>query len=268
MGRKTQHILVLIQDQNYIRKAIVHAFKLASIFKTEIAFTQISKNTSDKKLPISLIDELNTENIAYKEISLGNLALEPNNTIKQLEAIFIVTEFAKGKLSTFKRNEVFKYLYKAKIPSILLGEKSEVKCNYQNITVPVDFKRETKEKMIWASYFGRFNQAVIHLFVANHKAESAQRKIKATLIFTKRMYEQFKFDYKIVKSERSSNWLRQDAYSFSEQFHSDLMVLLSQKNDGLLNKYFGPNEIKTFLRKKRNPILFINPLKDYYLPCN
>lgn len=268
MGRKTQHILVFIQDQNYMRKAIVHAFKLASIFKTEVAFAQISKSTSNNKLPISLIDELNTENIAYKEISLGNLAIEPNNTIQQLEAIFIVTEFAKGKLSAIKQNEVFNYLYKAKIPSILLGEKSEENCNYQNITVPVDFKRETKEKMIWASYFGRFNQAVIHLFVANHKTESAQRKIKATLIFTKRMYEQFNFDYKIVKSERSSNCLKQDAYSFSEQFHSDLIVLLSQKNDGLLNKYFGPAEIKKYLRNNKNPILFINPLKDYYLPCN
>lgn len=268
MGRKTQHILVLIQDQNYIRKAIVHAFKLASIFKAEVAFTQISKNASNNQLPSGLIDELNTENIAYKWILLGNLAIEPNNTIKQLEAIFIVTEFAKGKLSAFKKNEVFKYLYKAKIPSILLGEKSEENCKYQNITVPVDFKRETKEKMIWASYFGRFNKAVIHLFVAKHKAKATQRQIKATLIFTKRMYEQFNFDYKIEKSMRSSNWLRQDAYSFSDQFDSDLMVLLSQKNDGLLNKYFGPAEIKKFLRNKGNPILFINPLKDYYLPCN
>jgi hypothetical protein len=103
MGRKTQHILVFIQDQNYMRKAIVHAFKLASIFKTEVAFAQISKNASNNKLPISLIDELNTENIAYKEISLGNLEIEPNNTIQQLEAIFIVTEFAKGNFLRLNR---------------------------------------------------------------------------------------------------------------------------------------------------------------------
>ena len=266
--QKTPHIIVLIQDRDYIRKAIIHSFKLASIFKAELAFIYLSGKNAKQGLPTSIIDELNKENIAYKEILLENLAIEPNNTIKHLEAIFIVTEFAKGKLSAFKKNEVFKYLYKAKIPSILIGEQTTENCKYQNITVPVDFKRETKEKMIWASYFGRFNKAVIHLFVAKHKAQTAQRQIKATLIFTKRMYEQFSFDYKIEKSRRSSNWLRKDAYSFSDQFDSDLIVLLSQKNDRLLNKYFGPTEIKKYLRNKRNPILFINPLKDYYLPCN
>jgi hypothetical protein len=268
MGRKTQHILVLIQDNDHIRKAIAHAFKLASIFKAEVAFAQLPHNNKKQEFPHVLIEKLNTENIIYKEIKLGKLAIEPNNTIKQLDAIFIVTEFASSKITRFQKNETFKFLYKAPIPSILLGEQTEENCKYQNITVPVDFKRETKEKMIWASYFGRFNKAIIHLFVASHKANSAQRKIKATLIFTKRMYEQFNFEYKIEKSSRSSNWLRQDAYSFSEQYDSDLMVLLSQKNDGLLNKYFGPSEIKKYLRSKKNPILFINPLKDYYLPCN
>ncbi|NOU59583.1 hypothetical protein [Marinifilum caeruleilacunae] len=268
MGRKTQHILVFIQDNNHIRKAIVHAFKLASIFKAHVAFVSIPSRNNGQELPFELIDELNSEKITYQMVNFGNLSVEPNNTIKQLEAIFIVTEFPKGSLSSFKRSEVFRYLYRARIPSILIGEHTDEHCRYQNITVPVDFKRETKEKMIWASYFGRFNQAVIHLFAATHKAEGARKKIKATLIFTKRMYEQFNFDYKIEKSLRSSNWLRQDAYSFSEQYDSDLMVLLSQKNDGLLNKYFGPPEIKKYLRRKKNPILFINPLKDYYLPCN
>lgn len=268
MGRKTQHILVFIQDNNHIRKAIIHAFKLASIFKAEVAFAYLPSSTKAQNLPDSTINELNTTNIPYQEIKLGNPQVEPNNTIKQLEAIFIVTQFSNKMLQTYRKNEIFRYLYKARIPSILIGAKTKEICSYQNIIVPVDFKRETKEKMIWASYFGRFNKALIHLFVANHKVESVQRKIKATIIFTKRMYEQFDFDYKIVKSSRSSNWLRQDAFLFSEEFDSDLMVLLSQKNDGLFNKYLGPLEIKKYLRKKNNPILFINPLKDYYLPCN
>ena len=267
MGRKTQHILVFIQDNNHIRKAIIHAFKLATIFKAEVAFAYLPSTGGKQQLPVSVINELNQTDVPYREIWLGNPQVEPNNTIKQLEAIFIVTEFSHKMLQAYRKSDIFHYLYRARIPSILIGAQTNEICNYQNIIVPVDFKRETKEKMIWASYFGRFNKALIHLFVANHKVESVQRKIKATIIFTKRMYEQFNFNYKIVKSPRSSNWLRQDAFLFSENYDSDLMVLLSQKNDGLLNKYLGPLEIKKYLRKKNNPILFINPLKDYYLPC-
>ncbi|WP_421920324.1 hypothetical protein [Marinifilum sp.] len=268
MGHNTQHILVLIQDNNHIRKAIVHAFKLANIFKAHVAFAHLPHKNSKAELPLKTIAKLNTKNIPFKAVKFGSLDAEPNHTIKQLDAIFLLTEFVENRLSAFRQNDVFKYIYKAHIPSILISEKTVENCNYENVIVPVDYKRETKEKLIWASYFGRFNKAIIHLFVAHHQSKNAKRKIKATLIFTKRMYEQFCFDYKIIKSSRSSYWLREDAYSFSEQFEPDLIVLLSQKNDGLLNQYFGPLEIKKHLRKKKNPILFINPLKDYYLPCN
>lgn len=268
MSHKAQHILVIIQDNNHIKKASNHAFKLAKIFKAEVAFTYLQNQHSLQKLPVSTINEINHDNIAYKEFQFGNSTDEPNNAIKQLEAIFIVTEFSVKKLGIFKRNKIFDYLYNARIPSILISDCTDYNVDYKNIIVPVDFKRETKEKMIWASYFGRFNKSIIHLFVANHKSVPIQSKIKATLIFTKRMYDQFNCDFKIIKSERSSNWLRQDAFIFSEQFNCDLILLLSQKNDNLLNRYFGSSEIKKYLRNKKNPILFINPLKDYYLPCN
>jgi len=271
MSKKTPHILVLIQDYKHLAGAIKYAFKLAHIFKAEVAIANML-STNNKPIDFNLdqlIKQFNTNSIAYKEIELGRIENEPNNTIKLLDVVFIVSEFPSKNLSgLFKRNPIFKLLYKAKVPSFIIGEHTSLDCDLKNIIVPVDYKKETKEKMIWASYFGRFNQAVIHLIVPKEKSESILRKIKATLLFTKKMYEQFSFDYKIVKTSSKSEAIKEESYLFSEKYKSDLILLLSHGNNSWYSNYFGPREIKKYLVKKKNPILFINPLKDYYLPCS
>lgn len=271
MSLKKQHILVLIQDMHSTSIAIKHAFTLARLFKSEvaIAYYPSKKNKTHTSINQYLIEECNLQSIPYKIIELKNNKREPSRSIQELDAIFIVTQFPKGSLSHFlKQNSIFKWILEAKIPSILVTEQTNADCEYKNITVPIDHKRESKEKMIWASYFGRFNNAVIHLIAPNEKSEGYLRTIKATLIFTRKMYEQFKFEYKIVKTECPSKNINREAIQFSKNYNSDLIVLMSNRNPGWLASYSGPTQLKSILKKEPNPILFINPLKDYYLPCN
>jgi len=271
MSLKKQHILVLLQDADCSDAAIKHAFTLAKLFKSDVAFANYpAKNGATlPSINQSQIKKFNLESIPYKIIVLKNRKQEPNQCIQELDAIFIVTQFPKGSLSHFfKRNSIFKWILEAKIPSILITEHTDPNCKYKNIIVPIDYRKESKEKMIWASYFGRFNDAIIHLIAPNEKSESYLRSIKATLMFTKKMFEQFSFKYNIVKTECQSKNINQEAVKFSQNLDSDLIVLMSNRNPGWIASYSGPSQLKSILRKEQNPILFINPLKDYYLPCN
>ncbi len=271
MSIKKQHILVLIQDPECSDAAIKHAFTLAKLFKAEAAFANFPtlKGKTHPSISHYQIEKFNLQSIPYKIIELKNSKREPNLSIQELDAIFIVTQFPIGSLNHFlKRNAIFKWILKAKIPSILVTEQTNTDCEYKNIIVPIDYKKESKEKMIWASYFGRFNNAIIHLIAPNEKSEAYLRTIKATLLFTKKMFEQFKFEYKIVKTECKSRNINRKAIQFSKNLNSDLIVLMSNRNPGWIASWSGPSQLKSILKKEDNPILFINPLKDYYLPCN
>ena len=271
MSLKKQHILVLLQDPDYSDVAIKHAFTLATLFKSEVAFANypVQNDVNRPSLSQNQIEKFNLQSIPYKIIVLKNLKQEPNHCIQELDAIFIVTQFPKGSLSHFlKRNSIFKWILEAKIPSILVTEHTNENCQYKNIIVPIDYKKESKEKMIWASYFGRFNNAIIHLIAPNEKSEDSLRSIKATLLFTKKIFKQFSFEYQIIKRECQSRNINQEAIQFSKNLDSDLIVLMSNRNPSWLTHYSGPSQLKSILRKEQNPILFINPLKDYYLPCN
>ncbi|WP_143470411.1 hypothetical protein [Labilibaculum filiforme] len=270
MSLKKQHILVIIQDIHYSEVAIRHAFSLAKFFKSEVAFGYYPSKKNQDLLPAkNFIEKNNLYAIPYQLMILKNHKSEPNHCIQELDAIFIVTQFRRESLSYFPKNHsIFKWIFDAKIPSIIVTEHTKVDYDYKNIIVPINYKKESKEKMIWASYFGRFNNALIHIIAPNEKYEAYLRTIKATLLFTKKMFEQFSFEYKTVKASCQSKNINREAITYSKSLDSALIVLISNRDPGWIASYCGPSELKCILKKEENPILFINPLKDYYLPCD
>ena len=265
MTLKKPHILVLLQDIHQSEVAVQFSFKLAGIHNAEVAFLHLRKNGST--LSEELINKMNKDRVVYKFVEFGNPKHEPNNIIKQLDAVFMLTQFPHEQLrGRFKQNHIYKILEDAKIPTMVVSNQTNIDCSFKNIIIPVDHKRETKEKMIWASYFGRFNNAVIHLIAPDEKSDSINKRINATLLFTKKLYEQFNFEYKIVRAKSSSLSIKKAAFQISKEFNSDLIVLLANQNSWF-SSYFGSREIKKYLRRESNPLLIINPLKDYYLPC-
>lgn len=270
MSLKKQHILVLIQDQENMNIAIEHSFTLARIFNAKVAVAYYPSKKDKNLISIeNLIREKSKQfGIAYHFFEFENLKNEPNNSIQQLDAILLVTQFSLKSLHQYKRHSIFNWVLNAKIPTIALTDHSNIDCLYENIIVPIDHRKESKEKMIWASYFGRFNKAIIHLITPKEKSESYIRIIKATLIFTKKMFEAFTFQYKIVITESRSKNINSEGIKISKDLSSDLLILMSHRNPGWIAAHYGPSQLKQILRTEKNPVLFINPLKDYYLPCS
>jgi len=266
MYKKEQHVLIITQHLNPTKNAINHAQKLAKIFKSKILISHspFSKNgISQEELEN---DTFNEHEI--KTIKLNLIEQEPNQSIEKLNIIFMLVEIDEQKdFNFFLKKNIFNWILKAKIPTILIGEKTSSKADYSNIFIPIDHKKESKEKMIWASYFGRFNSATIHLFPAKEKNEVLMKTIRTTLLFTKKMYSQFKLDYQILNSECKSKCIDEKAFKDSKGLNSDLIILMTGKSQGVFFMSFNSKKIKLFMKNYTNPILLINPLKDYYLPC-
>ena len=46
--------------------------------------------------------------------------------------------------------------------------------DYHDIAYSIDFRKESKEKLIWASYFARFNQSTLHMLHYDYRDEGIQ----------------------------------------------------------------------------------------------
>ena len=267
MYKKNQHILLIIQQLTPNKNALNHALKIADIFKSKVLvsnspFSQNQIKNEDLKNYVSDHDNVNT-------IQLSSSDDEPNKTIKQLNIIFMLINVdEKNDFKFFLKNNIFSWVLNAKIPTFIIGNKTSTNTDYSNIILPIDHKKESKEKMIWASYFGRFNNAVIQIIPATEKEEAFMKTIRNTLLFTKKMFTQFTFDYRIHKSNIASRRIEEEAFKVSTTKGSDLVVLMTGKTQGIFFLRYNSKKIKRLINSYTNPILLINPMKDYYLPCD
>jgi len=267
MYKKNQHILLLIQYLDQNKNALNHALKIANIFKSKVLVSNspFSKNKiADSDLENYISDYDNVD-----AIKLQITKDQPNKMIRQLNIIFMLIEVdEKNDFKFFLNNNIFSWILNAKIPTFIVGNKTSIKTDYSNIILPIDHKKESKEKMIWASYFGRFNNAVVQLIPATEKEDTFMKTIRNTLLFTKKMFSQFIFDYRIHKSNFSSKHIDEEAFKASTTSESDLVVLMTGKAQGIFFLRYNSKKIKHYLNSYPNPILLINPMKDYYLPCD
>jgi len=267
MYKKNQHILLLVQQLNPNKNALNHALKIASIFKSKVlvSYSPFSKNRiseEDLKNYISDLDNVDTIQLTVEKD-------QPNKIIKELNIIFMYIEVdTKNDFKFFLKNNIFSWILNAKIPTFIIGDKTSTNTDYSNIILPIDYKKESKEKMIWASYFGRFNNAVVQLIPATEKEGIFMKTIRNTLLFTKKMFSQFIFNYKIHKSKLSSKHIDEEAFKVSTTNESDLVVLMTGKAQGIFFLRYDSTKIKHYINTYPNPILLINPMKDYYLPCD
>ncbi|MGZ2368686.1 hypothetical protein ACXR6G_02750 [Ancylomarina sp. YFZ004] len=267
MYKKNQHILLLIQHLDQNKNALNHALKIANIFKSKVLVSNspFAKNKiADRDLENYISDYDNVD-----AIQLQVTKDQPNKMIKQLNIIFMLIELdKKNDFKFFLNNNIFSWVLNAKIPTFIVGNKTSIKTDYSNIILPIDHKKESKEKMIWASYFGRFNNAVVQLIPATEKEDAFMKTIRNTLLFTKKMFSQFIFDYRIHKSKFSSKHIDEEAFKVSTTKESDLVVLMTGKAQGIFFLRYNSKKIKHYINSYPNPILLINPMKDYYLPCD
>ena len=267
MYKKNQHILLLIQELEPSKKALNHALKIANTFKSKVLissspFSKKQINQTDIETYISNYEQVNT-------ITLDNTKEEPNRSIEELNIIFLIIDINdKIDFKYFLKDSIFSWVLNAKIPSLLISKNTSIKTDYSNIILPIDSKKESKEKMIWASYFGRFNNSVVQLILANEKEDVFMKTIRNTLAFTKKMFSQFIFEYKIHKSKLPSKYINEEAFKASTTKESDLVVLMTEKVQGIFFLRYNSTKIRHYINTYSNPILLINPMKDYYLPCD
>lgn len=265
MYPKSQSLLLLVQDINTINIALANAMQLIGNFNLKLII--ITDNQQHTITTTADFKAIIPSNISFELIRTPFSDIAINKIVKQHDSLFAITQFPLQLLQQkWHINRTFKWIYGIKIPVVLVSDNSNI-ANFKNITLTVDARRESKEKMIWASLFGRFSKATLHLLIAKEKEPIKQQTINATLLFTRKLFEPFQMNYRMVKTAVDSTKTDKKAQLLAQQVNNDLIILMAKTNRSWFYKLWNNGAIKTHLATHKSPLLFINPIKDYYIPC-
>ena len=174
-----------------------------------------------------------------------------------------------GKKSPLNKKNVLKDFSDCKTAFLIVSEKLTDIDKMKNIAFSVDFKKESKDKFLWASYFARFNNSMLHAVSSKYDDDFLRAKWNDNLRFMDKMFSSLNVmccKYSIDKQQ--SQYLDIDVLKYASQQNIGLLVSVTTKERDVMEYFIGVQEERTIINEYKIPILFLNPREDLYVLCD
>lgn len=143
--------------------------------------------------------------------------------------------------------------------------------SYLNVAYSVDFNRESKDKLLWASYFARFNKSRLHMLHYDYKDDRLRQLFSNNIQFMDKFFRTLNLGYEDhVLSGRAPLFPEGRVLEEAKALGCGLLITLTtdlRKRD-VLEWFIGTQEQRIVRNPLLMPILFLNPRDDFYVLCD
>ena len=138
----------------------------------------------------------------------------------------------------------------------------------ENTVLSLDHRRESKEKLIWASYMVRFIGSRLTVATPNYKDDGFRERLRNNLLSLKKFYTSLGIEYSTVTIP-SSTFKSPDLTLVDNNQNYQLLIAMTtdQRERDLADILTGTPELR-LLKTSHIPILFLNQRDDLYVLCD
>ncbi len=251
--------------------ALAHAVKISNMINNSITLLHIVSNgispqeETKTRIIMKQLAESNSQkyNVPVNYyISKGSIFTSIAEFVNEKEASLVVmgTHGMKG-MQKLTGSWALKVIVKSKVPFIVVQDPPADQKKYHDIVFPIDFKKETKEKIQMAIFMGKYFDSKIHLLVGTSFDKGLLKKINTNLNFTIKYFIQNNIEYEIHKLPKGS--LAEQTIDFAQQIMADLIVIVTTKNITFADYVLGASEQQIIANSSRIPVCCINPKASF-----
>ncbi|MFZ4401528.1 MAG: hypothetical protein ACOYO1_15960 [Bacteroidales bacterium] len=268
---KNQQIIVFTDFSEKSIIALNHGKILAEVLEKELTMVCFSQNNEeDYILQQKMLSIAKSENVTVNTFLLkGKLAEAYNKMVPEINAILVIVCYndtlPKGEFHPLK---LLKLFHKSRIPYIFANNSIKDASYYKKIILPIDSTKESKEKVLWANYFGRFNESELIIMAATVKDEYLLRKLNNNLKFIKKIFDSFEVNYEIRRTTEKQHTIDLAAIHSADEEQAGLVIILSTRSYGIIDLIKGPKELKLICNKSNVSIMCLNQRDDLYVMCD
>lgn len=276
--KKDQYIAAYIADYTHSEVVLSYSLFMANMLRKGLILLRIvdpkytSETTSEAE---KHLQELETKihlnnNVTYCAIK-GNTKDILTALPVALNVVTVIGAVDKNahRKSPLSRKNVLKNFSECKTAFLLAQEPLKDTDMLQNIAFSIDFKKESKDKFLWASYFSRFNNSFLHSFSPKYEDEFLRAKWFDNTKFLDKMFASLNVKYeKHSISKQQSQYLDIDVLQYASTKGIGLLVSTTTKERDVMEYFIGVQEDKTIINEYKIPILYLNPREDLYVLCD
>lgn len=263
-----QKIIVCCDFTKSIDEAVIHGARIAGIFGKELClfYPVISGEKKEKQdVQMKLGKMIRNLKARGSDLSVSSLTLEGDlaDSVEHLaedyDGIVIVT-------TTRSIQEKLMALRQSSVPFLFVQGAPAKYLQYNQVMLPVGDSKAAKNAALWATYFGRFNQADIEILMAREKNEEQQKRIKTNSKAISELFSTLNLHIRSKHTEMNND-LCSEAVITSLKEQINLLIIpggeIRQTDD-----LFAFPEIKIIKAAGELPVLCVNPNRDMYILCD
>jgi len=265
MHKKT--IIVPHDFTSVADNALSHAITVAKTTKAEIQVLHIvSKEKNIKEAEAKLEEICSTrsgEGITLVPIvrvgnifdDIGDLAAEHHS-----ELIIMGTHGLHG-WQHITGSHALKVITHSSVPFIVVQERG-IKDGYNDIVVPLDLNKETKQKLAYVANIATYFNSRIHVITPDETDEFLRHQVKANIQFAIKFFHERGID--VTTKVAPSSGFDKEIVKHAVSLEADLIAIMNLNRNNMLGVITANHEQYILTNDAQIPTMIINPIEGKY----
>ncbi len=264
MGDSKKPLMVPWDFTEVAEYALEHAVKIAKIDGNPVYLVHIAKKKEEVQkfkgiLDVYAVEAFQKYNIKPKVIvRQGTIFTSIGEVADEIDAEMVVmgTHGMQG-MQKLTGSWALKVIVSSKVPFVVVQSPPEDN-NFEHIVLPVDFRKEDKEKVNWLVYLYRHFNSKIHIIKSERSDKRLSKGVSQNIMFTKKILDQKHVKYDIISAAGKKS-LARETIDYAIQIKAELIVIMTTKNIGLADYVLGADEQYIIANSAKIPVMCINP---------
>ncbi len=264
MGSNVKPLMVPWDFTQVAEYALEHAVKIAKIDGNPIYLAHIAKKKDEVGKLKGILDVYAVE--AFKKYSIKPKVVVKHGTIfssigevaDEIDAVMVVmgTHGMKG-MQKLTGSWALKVIVSSKVPFVVVQSPPEGN-SFEDIVLPIDFRKEDKEKINWIVYLYKHFGSKIHIIKPEKSDKRLLKGLNTNIAFARKMLEQKHVTYDMIVAPGKKSFAK-ETIEYAVKINADLIVTMTTKNIGFTDYVMGADEQYIIANSAKIPVMCINP---------
>src|SRR5690554_2771506 len=250
--------------------ALNHAIITAKVVGAKIYVLHVVSKNKDNSQAESKLKEIVEAHKSSKielipKVRLGNIFEDIGDFAAEhhAELIFMGTHGAAG-WQHIAGSYALKVITNSSVPFVIVQKETQIGSNgYDNIVVPLDLHRETKQKLAIVASMAKYFKSRVHVVTPNETDEFLKNKVDANVLFAKRFFEEREIEMTVTVAP--SNGFDKEVVKIAIEKDADLISIMNLNKNNLFSSAFNTNyEQYMITNDAKIPVLVVNPMDTPY----
>lgn len=244
--------------------ALAHARNVAKVTGNTITLLHVVKEESeiqDASVRLHLsATELEQKYLVKPELKVmkGNIFRTIGEAASNLNAELIImgTHGIKG-MQKFLGSWALKVIVRAKVPFIVVQAPpaSEV---YKNVVFPINYRKESKEKIRWSSFLSYYYHCKFHLFLQSVSDRGLKTMLHRNVTFTRKYLDSNYIEYEIAEAPGKEDFAT-ETIEYARRINADMILIITSRSLLFTGFVLGATEQKILANPAQIPVMCVNP---------